>query len=120
MFTHLHVHTHFSFGVGISSPEKLVEAAAERGFPTLACTDTNGVYGAVEFQCAAEAAGVRPILGAHLSLNGQETVALATDERGWAALIGGRTSSSPPSLPPTARDYCSFRAMSPSSSEYVI
>jgi error-prone DNA polymerase len=86
MFTHLHVHTHFSFGVGISSPEKLVEAAAERGFPTLACTDTNGVYGAVEFQCAAEAAGVRPILGAHLSLNGQETVALATDERGWAAL----------------------------------
>ena len=86
MFTHLHVHTHFSFGVGVSSPEELVEAAGARGFPTLACTDTNGVYGAVEFQCAAEAAGVRPILGAHLSSNGQETVALATGERGWAAL----------------------------------
>jgi error-prone DNA polymerase len=86
MFTHLHVHTHFSFGVGVSSPEELVEAAGERGFSTLACTDTNGVYGAVEFQCAAEAAGIRPILGAHLSSNGQETVALATDERGWAAL----------------------------------
>ncbi len=86
MFTHLHVHTHFSFGVGASSPEELVEAAAERGYAALACTDTNGVYGAVEFQRAAEAAGIRPILGALLSANGQETIALATDERGWATL----------------------------------
>src|SRR5690242_725229 len=49
---HLHLHTHFSFGIGVSSPEILVQAAAERGFSALACTDTNGVYGAVEFQRA--------------------------------------------------------------------
>ena len=70
MFTHLHVHTHFSFGFGASSPEALVEAAIARGFRTLACTDTNGVYGAVEFQQAAESAGIRPILGAHLAARG--------------------------------------------------
>jgi DNA-directed DNA polymerase III PolC len=86
MFTHLHVHTHFSFCLGVSSPEVLAQAAAERGFGTLACTDTNGVYGAVEFQRACDAVGVRPILGAHLVANGQEVVALATDERGWGAL----------------------------------
>jgi len=86
MFTHLHVHSHFSFGIGVSSPETLLAAAAERGFPALACTDTNGVYGAVAFQQAAEAAGIRPVLGAHLVANGQATIALATDERGWAAL----------------------------------
>jgi DNA-directed DNA polymerase III PolC len=86
MFTHLHVHSHFSFGIGVSSPEVLAEAAAERGFRTLACTDTNGVYGAVEFQRACEAVGVRPILGAHLVTDGQETVALAINERGWGAL----------------------------------
>src|SRR5918992_1631418 len=86
MFTHLHVHSHFSFGLGVSSPEALVQAAAERGFRALACTDTNGVYGAVEFQRACAAAGVRPILGAHLTENGQEVVALATDEKGWGAL----------------------------------
>src|SRR5687768_9837141 len=85
-FTHLHVHSHFSFGLGVSSPEALAHAAAERGFRTLACTDTNGVYGAVEFQRACGAAGVRPILGAHLVWEGQETVALAIDERGWGAL----------------------------------
>jgi DNA-directed DNA polymerase III PolC len=86
MFTHLHLHSHFSFGQGASSPEALVEAAIRRGFATLACTDTNGVYGAVEFQLAAEAAGVRPILGAHLVADGREAVVLAEDERGWAAL----------------------------------
>src|SRR5215212_4439023 len=82
MFSHLHAHTHFSFGLGVSSPEVLAEAAAERGVTALACTDTNGVYGAVEFQGACDAAGVRPILGAHLVADDQEVVALATNERG--------------------------------------
>jgi DNA-directed DNA polymerase III PolC len=86
MFTHLHVHSHFSFGLGVSSPEALAEAAARRGFRALACTDTNGVYGAVEFQRACSAVGIRPILGAHLVADGQEVVALALDERGWGAL----------------------------------
>ncbi len=86
MFTHLHCHSHFSFGFGASSPEALVQAAIARGFRTLACTDTNGVYGAVEFQQAAEAAGIRPILGAHLRHGEQEAVALAVDEQGWGAL----------------------------------
>ena len=86
MFTHLHAHTHFSFGIGASSPEALVQAAARRGFTALACTDTNGVYGVIEFQDAAESAGIRPILGAHLVHDGQEAVVLAENERGWAAL----------------------------------
>ncbi len=73
-------------GEGVSSPEALAQAAVRRGFTTLACTDTNAVYGAVEFQQAAEAHGVRPILGAQLVHGGQEAVALAADERGWAAL----------------------------------
>ena len=83
---HLHVHTHFSFGIGVSSPEVLATAAAERGCAELACTDTNGVYGAVEFQQACEAVGMRPMLGAHLVTDAEETVALATDARGWGAL----------------------------------
>ncbi len=57
---------HFSLGQGVSSPEVLIDAAVARGFDALACTDTNAVYGAVEFQRAALERGVRPILGAHL------------------------------------------------------
>ncbi len=73
-------------GEGASSPAALVEAAIAHGFTTLACTDTNGVYGAVEFQQTAEAAGIRPILGAHLVLDDEACVALAMDERGWGAI----------------------------------
>jgi DNA-directed DNA polymerase III PolC len=86
MFTHLHVHSHFSFGLGVSSPDALAEAAARHGFRALACTDTNGVYGAVDFQRACAAADIRPILGAHLTSAGQEVVALATNDAGWATL----------------------------------
>lgn len=86
MFTHLHCHSHFSFGQGASSPEALVEAALRRGFTTLACTDTNGVWGAVEFQQVAESAGIRPLLGAQLVADGHELVVLAEDERGWGAI----------------------------------
>ncbi len=83
---HLHLHTHFSFGIGVSAPEVLAAAAQQRGHRALACTDTNGVYGVIEFQRACDAAGVRPILGAHLVTEDEETVALATNERGWGAL----------------------------------
>src|ERR1051326_5793409 len=86
MFTHLHCHSWFSLGEGASSPEALIAAAGARGFAALACTDTNAVYGAVEFQRVAEEAGIRPIQGAHLVQGGEECVALAMDERGWGAL----------------------------------
>src|SRR3712207_2058630 len=102
MFTHLHVHSHFSFGIGVSSPESLARAAAQRGFRVLACTDTNGVYGAVEFVQACAATGIRPILGAHLVAEGQEVVALAKTERGWGALCRAITAihwASRPSTP---------------------
>ncbi len=86
MFTHLHVHSHYSFGQGASGPEALVEAALRRGFTTLACTDTNGVWGAVDFQRAAESAGLRPILGVQLAWGDEEAVALAEDDAGWATI----------------------------------
>jgi error-prone DNA polymerase len=86
VFSHLHAHTWFSLGQGASSPETMIGAAAARNFSVLACTDTNGVYGAVEFQRAAEEAGIRPILGAHLVQDDEECVALAMDERGWGAI----------------------------------
>lgn len=86
MFTHLHVHTWYSFGRGVSSPDVLATAAAERGFRALAMTDINGVYGALEFQRACERVGIRPILGAHLVTRHQQAIALAEDHHGWSSL----------------------------------
>src|SRR5678815_5198961 len=86
MFAHLHAHSHYSFGQGASSPEALVEAALRRGFTTLACTDINGVWGAVEFQREAELAGLRPVLGVHLVWENEEAVVLAEDDAGWGKI----------------------------------
>ena len=43
-------------------------AAAELGYPALALTDHDGVYGSLEFAHAAKHFGVRPITGAELTL----------------------------------------------------
>ncbi|MDX9830879.1 MAG: DNA polymerase III subunit alpha [Anaerolineae bacterium] len=60
---HLHVHSHLSLLGGTASPEELVARAAADGLPALALTDTNALYGAVSFDRACRAAGIRPLLG---------------------------------------------------------
>lgn len=67
-YAELHCHTHFSFLDGASSPDDLVERAAEIGLSGLAVTDHNGLYGAVRFASAAEAAGVHPVVGVEIEL----------------------------------------------------
>ena len=67
-FAELHCHTHFSFLDGASAPDDLVERAAELGLAGLAVTDHNGLYGAVRFTAAAEAAGIRPLIGIEVEL----------------------------------------------------
>lgn len=52
-FVHLHVHTNFSFGDGACRIDELVSAAAEAGMAATACTDNDGLYGAVRFYEAA-------------------------------------------------------------------
>ena len=64
MFVHLHVHSAYSGlgGVaGASSLEALAAAAVERGMSTLALTDTNGVWGAMDFRRVADAYGLTPV-----------------------------------------------------------
>ena len=59
-YAELHCHSNFSFLDGASAPDELVERAAELGCPALAATDHQGLYGAVRFATAAEAAGIHP------------------------------------------------------------
>ena len=67
-FAELHCHTHFSFLDGASAPDDLAERAAELGLAGLAVTDHQGLYGAVRFTAAAEAAGIRPVVGIEIEL----------------------------------------------------
>ena len=67
-YAELHCHTNFSFLDGASAPDDLVERAVELGLTGLAVTDHNGLYGAVRFAGAAEAAGLHPIIGVEIEL----------------------------------------------------
>ncbi|MBI1968108.1 MAG: DNA polymerase III subunit alpha [Gemmatimonadetes bacterium] len=88
-FVHLHVHSAYSLingGAGASSLEALVAAAAERGMRALAVTDTNGVYGAMDFRRVAEAYDLRPVYGVSLETATEAAVLLPLDATGWATL----------------------------------
>jgi len=67
-YAELHCHSHFSFLDGASAPDDLVARAVELGMSALAITDHQGLYGAVRFSTAAEAAGLHPVVGIEVEL----------------------------------------------------
>jgi len=68
-FAHLHVASAYSMRHGASMPADLVARASEHGQSLLALTDRDGVYGAVRFVQACDAAGITPVLGVDLALD---------------------------------------------------
>jgi len=69
-YIEIHAASAFSFLQGASLPEAIVDRAADLGYPALALLDRDGVYGAPRFHKAARAAGIKPIIGAELTLTG--------------------------------------------------
>ncbi|WP_372657630.1 DNA polymerase III subunit alpha [Hydrogenophaga sp.] len=70
MFIHLRLHTEFSVVDGTNRIDEVVAAAAADGQPALAITDFNNLFGAIKFYKAARGAGVKPLLGAEVLLQG--------------------------------------------------
>jgi len=62
-FVHLHVHSQYSLLDGFSNIKKLINRTKELGMPAVALTDHGSMYGVIEFFNAAQAAGVKPIIG---------------------------------------------------------
>src|ERR1700751_266340 len=86
-YVELHACSAFSFLRGGSFPEQLAETAAEVKMPAMALLDRNGVYGAQRFAVAAREHGVRPIVGAELTMeDGSELPVLVKDRRGYENL----------------------------------
>ncbi len=67
-YVELHCHSCFSFREGASTPLELVLQARKLGYPALALTDHDGLAGAMEFAQAAKEWGVKPIIGAEVTL----------------------------------------------------
>jgi error-prone DNA polymerase len=85
-YSELHCHSNFSFLEGASHPVELAQQAKELGLPALAITDRGGLYGAVRFLRACEDAGVHPVIGSCLEVDGRDLVLLARSRAGYSNL----------------------------------
>src|SRR6478735_3463290 len=86
-YVELHMCSAFSFLRGASFPEQIAERAAELGIPAVALLDRNGVYGAQRFSVACREHGVRPIIGAYLTMeDGSELPVLVENRAGYQNL----------------------------------
>ncbi len=68
VFIHLRVHTAYSLSEGAIKLPKLVELCREHGMPAVAVTDTNNLFGALEFSLAASRVGIQPIIGTQIDI----------------------------------------------------
>ena len=62
-FIHLRTHTAYSLAEGALKIKDLVKLCVKLGMPAVGVTDTNNLFGALEFAVEASGAGVQPITG---------------------------------------------------------
>ena len=67
-FVHLRVHSAYSLLEGALTIQKLAVLARADAAPALALTDSNNLFGALEFSETLAEAGIQPIIGLTLSL----------------------------------------------------
>ena len=65
-FVHLRVHSAYSLSEGAIHVKDLAKLCGEMAMPAVAVTDTNNLFGALEFSEAAAKFGVQPIIGCQL------------------------------------------------------
>ncbi|MFC2036141.1 DNA polymerase III subunit alpha [Chloroflexota bacterium] len=86
-FIHLHVHSQYSFLDGASSLNRLLEEAVALDMPALAITDHDRLTGAIKFYEKAKALGIKPIIGAEVTLDGgYHLTLLCKDRKGYSNL----------------------------------
>jgi DNA polymerase-3 subunit alpha len=101
-FVHLHVHSAYSLLKGSIKIQKLAELAKADRQPALALTDTDNMFGALEFSDKMAGYGIQPIIGCELAVDfGDQDpsarnalaagpariVLLAARERGYRSLM---------------------------------
>lgn len=86
-FVHLHTHSAYSLAEGAIRVKDLVKLCVKNNMPAVAVTDTNNLFGAMEFALEAAKAGIQPILGTQM-LFGEEgiLVLLVQSEIGYRNL----------------------------------
>jgi DNA polymerase III alpha subunit len=86
-YVELHARTAFSFLRGGSYPEEMAEIAAGKNLSAVAVCDRDGVYGSAIFKKSADEQGIRPIVGAEITLEDESVLpVLVKNRRGYQNL----------------------------------
>jgi error-prone DNA polymerase len=80
-YVELHCRSAFSFLRGGSRPEELAAFAAHRDLSSVAVCDRDGVYGSPCFSGAAKEKGIRPIVGAEITLEDESVLPVLVQSR---------------------------------------
>ncbi|MEO1206205.1 MAG: DNA polymerase III subunit alpha [Pseudomonadota bacterium] len=72
-FVHLRVHSSYSLLEGALPIPAIAKLCAQEGFPAVALTDTNNMFGALEFSEKLSAKGLQPIAGLTISMDFGDT-----------------------------------------------
>ena len=67
-YVELHAHSAYSFLDGASTPMEMAATAAAHGYPAMALTDHDGVWGSMEFAQACKGLGIKAITGTELTV----------------------------------------------------
>ena len=67
-FVHLNVHSEYSLVDGIIRIPQLIERCKKHNFSTVAITDLNNLFAAIKFNREAKKAGIKPIIGAEVTI----------------------------------------------------
>ncbi|HCY75513.1 MAG TPA: hypothetical protein DHV28_06290 [Ignavibacteriales bacterium] len=85
----LHVHTNYSLLQSTLQIEKLITLCKKNSITAAAVTDTNAMYGLIQFSAKALQAGIKPILGTYIDEPGNiklYTIILAKNNTGYSDL----------------------------------
>lgn len=84
-FVHLHVHSAYSLAESTIRTKELIDLCIADGVPAVAVTDTNNMFGAMEFSLGAMGRGVQPIYGCQINVGEaeQQIVLLVQNKAGY-------------------------------------
>jgi DNA polymerase-3 subunit alpha len=87
-FVHLHVHSSYSLLEGALTIQRLAELAKKDKQPALALTDTDNMFGALEFSEKMAGAGIQPIVGCALGVDfGDQEVRPGAIADAWPRIV---------------------------------
>src|ERR1017187_2329001 len=79
----LRVRSYYTFLDSTLSPAAIVHCAKQQGLPAIALADIGNLHGVVEFAQAAQGAGIKPIIGTELRVNGHPLLLYVASTRGY-------------------------------------